>query len=117
MKELNVLKICNPIKSVRDAGVKKAINFAMGDIGQVSELTIDAAKKVIVGNVILNGESNSIAFTINDWEFSDGGDELKILGVQTDRQWLTAIANRAIVDKWFAVPAGHMQVIKAVLLV
>ncbi len=105
------------VGKTKDLAVLLVINHSLAKIGSVSELVIDRAERRITGKLNLNGESEPIDIAVLGWEYGDASNpnRVRILGLTSNKPWLNAIAERAILERWFAVPAEHLGKLRLAL--
>lgn len=105
------------VDAVKDLAVRVAINHLLGDIGNVGELRIDRTGRRIGCKLELQGEPLPIDILVDQWEYgsAERPNRVRILGMATSRPWLDAVARRALINRWFDVPAGHMGKIRMAL--
>jgi hypothetical protein len=82
-------------------------NTLLSPYGRVTDLRIDSTACVINLEVELKGESAPLRIEITDYEFSNEGDRyfVKAKGIQTSREWLTALARDRLINNRFEVPS------------
>ena len=105
------------VGKTKDLAVLLVINRSLAGIGSVSELVIERAERRISGKLSLNGETDAIDIVVHGWEYGDESNpnRVRILGMTTSKAWLNSIAERAILGRWFEVPAEHFGKLRMAL--
>jgi hypothetical protein len=105
------------LDKAKDIAVLVTINYLLGDIGRVSALVIDRTSRQIRCKLELRGEPQLIDLTVDQWEYGDvsSPNRVRILGMDTSKPWLTAIAERAVIRRWFSIPPQHMGKLRRAL--
>jgi len=107
----------DPAGYAKDTAIQVAINRFYSDIGAVSGLTIDRKARRISAKLTLSGDALPIDVVIDKWEYGDAmnPNRIRVLSLTTSRKWLSAIAIRWLVNRWFNIPADHMGKVKLAL--
>jgi len=85
----------------------KALNRSLAaPYGEVLELRIDTAANTAETVVLLKGEGEPLRVAIERYEvFKEGNDTfLRLHGVTTSREWMNALAERAIAGRAIKLP-------------
>ncbi|MGB1561976.1 MAG: hypothetical protein ACPHN2_10795 [Sinimarinibacterium flocculans] len=99
-------------KAMKDGALGVAIktwaNDRYGDYGEIREVNVDTRAARIVAKVMMRGEREVIAVTIDRYELvEDGGKTfLKINKLTTTREWITRLLNRLLDGRRFELPAS-----------
>ena len=74
--------------------------------GRASRLRIDSAAKTIDLELVLKGETEPVEIFVSEYEISDdhGSVQVKLNGIRTSRQWLTALAENQVAGRDFGLP-------------
>lgn len=99
-------------KAMKDGALGVAIktwaNDRYGEYGEIREVNVDTRAARIVAKVLMRGERDVIAITIDRYELiEDGGKTfLKISKLTTTREWITMLLNRLLDGRRFELPAS-----------
>ncbi|MES0873352.1 hypothetical protein [Sinimarinibacterium thermocellulolyticum] len=99
-------------KAMKDGALGVAIktwaNERYGDYGEIREVEVDTQAARIVIKVMMRGEREVIAVTIDRYALIEDGGKLylRIDKLTTSREWITRLLNRLLDGRRFALPAS-----------
>ncbi len=105
------------VGATKDIAVQVALNHLLGDIGSISRLTINRKTKHITGALLLAGENKAVDIVTDGWDWgaADNPNGVRVLGFSSSKPWLTNIAAKVVVNRWFSIPAEHLGMIRMTL--
>ena len=107
--------------AARDAGtsfvVERAVASRLEPYGRMLNLAIDSKTKKIRLEILLKGESEPVAITINEYQVTSAGgaDFFVIKQASASREWINALLQDFAIDRKLPLPAKYGNVVKSVL--
>lgn len=107
--------------AARDAGtsfvVERAVAHRLEPYGRMLNLAIDSKTKKIRLEILLKGESEPVAITINEYELTSAGgaDFFVIKQASASREWINALLQDFAIDRKLPLPAKYGNIVKSVL--
>jgi hypothetical protein len=111
----SILKAVRPLipDSAVEWGAREYFNHHYKELGTMTHLQIDSAKKTASLVLDLKGEIQPLHVTINQYELTTQGEKtfVEIKDFETSREWMNVLAKQLLKGKKFEVP----EAVKAVL--
>src|ERR1043165_9511692 len=107
--------------AAKDAGssfiVARAIAHRLQPYGRMLNLSIDSKTKKIRLEILLKGESEPVAVTINEYQVTSAGgaDFFVIKQASASREWINALLQDFTIDRKLPLPAKYGNMVKSVL--
>jgi hypothetical protein len=107
--------------AARDAGtsyvVERAVANRLQPYGRMLNLSIDSKTKKIRLEILLKGESEPVAVTINEYQVTSAGgaDFFVIKQATASREWIDALLQDFAIDRKLPLPAKYGNMVKSVL--
>jgi len=95
-------------------GAKIAINQHIREYGSITNLSLNSKFKSMHMNVLLHGEQEPIEVQVENYLITEGN-QLKISGVATSREWINTLALNHLEGKEFAISSEYAQMLKAIV--
>jgi hypothetical protein len=107
--------------AVKDAGtsfiVERAVAHRLQPYGRMLNLSIDSKTKRIRLEILLKGETEPIAITIDEYQLTNaaGAEFIVIKKASASREWINALLQDFAIDKKVPLPAKYANMAKTVL--
>jgi hypothetical protein len=107
--------------AAKDAGasfvVERAIAHRLQPYGRMLNLSIDSKTKRIRLEVLLQGESEPITITIDEYEVATaaGADFILVKKASASREWMNALLQDFALGKKIPLPAKYASMVKSLL--
>jgi hypothetical protein len=88
------------------SGVRDRVNHLLKPYGAMLDLQINTTSQSISLSVLLKGEQNPVKVTVDRYEIisEEGKSYVQLSGVDTSREWLTALAREKLAGQKIPVP-------------
>jgi hypothetical protein len=98
-------------------GVKSFFNARYSRVGQMSEVSIDTARREIRVRLELVGESTPVEIHVTDYTIEHQGERATVTigDVTASREWITELLRQFVVGRTFALPERAAAIVKLLL--
>jgi hypothetical protein len=107
--------------AVKDAGasfmVERAVAHRLQPYGRMLNLSIDSKTKRIRLEILLKGETEPIAITIDEYQLTSaaGADFVRINKASASREWIHALLQDFALGKTIPLPEKYSNMVKSLL--
>ena len=106
------------VRASKDAAIalalRRLLNHRLGDLGEITALTLDTATRRAALRLMLPGERDPIAVRVRAYDLyqADGRQWLTLVDAEASRDWLTAALQRFAVGRPFVVSPHAARVLR-----
>lgn len=96
------------------AGIEKAFNFYLEDIGEISDFAIDSAYKTMDFSISLKGEPEPVRLLIREYELTKEREKQYIIihDLSASRQWINILFDKFLKGKKIEIPAKYEFIVR-----